>query len=193
MRKQSGTPSISPEFLAPTGSGALLLQLTASEFESRCMKTPGVTFEQAMAFRSKLWQLHIDSKKAKNISTTRTSLGPTGARFSSQDLDSSHQSIPFQDRIQPGMVISWQPSLGHSSTLGLADGLKLAAVLCPERAGDDGAADVRQYRCALVPKAVLPEAYELHLWRQVVIDVDKMENEIILEYDAATRYYFIAI
>ena len=39
----------------------------------------------------------------------------------------------------------------------------------------------------------MTDAYELKVWRQVLIQVEDMEAEIIMEYDTAMRYYFMCI
>lgn len=90
----------------------------------------------------------------------------------------------------------------------------MAVVLCPQSAAGaaarnfqgelvntDGATsgegggktEPQSYLCALVLPSVLPEAYELSLWRQAVVDVEAMEAEVLLEYDVATRYYFMKV
>ncbi|RYP20475.1 hypothetical protein DL765_002774 [Monosporascus sp. GIB2] len=229
ITKNSGIPPIWSDVLAPTESGAQLLRLPAAEFNSRCLKTPGVSAEQAKAFRSKLWQMHIDSQRAGgtlNITETNPSestepdtmlgrLGPT-SRLSSRDLDPTATAVPFKERIRPGMVVSWNQPPGHNLPLGMPDDLKLAVVLCSAEAVQGTVKDVlgnvvnptegehtdtnvngtdsgARYLCALVMPGLMAEAYELNLWRQIVIDVGMMEKEVILEYDAGTRYYYISV
>ncbi|RYP73691.1 hypothetical protein DL769_004162 [Monosporascus sp. CRB-8-3] len=229
ITKNSGTPPIWSAVLAPTESGAQLLRLPAAEFESRCLKTPGVSAEQAKAFRSKLWQMHIDSQRAGttlNITETNPSestepdtmlgrLGPT-SRLSSRDLEPTATAVPFKKRIRPGMVVSWNQPPGHNLAFGILDDLKLAVVLCSTEAVQGIVKDVfgnvvnptegkhtdtningpdsgTRYLCALVTPGLMAESYELNLWRQIVIDIGMMEKEIILEYDAGTRYYYISV
>ncbi|KAJ5919194.1 hypothetical protein N7466_010137 [Penicillium verhagenii] len=64
IRIKSGNPSITPSDLAPHESGAQLLRLSTEEFVDRCLKTHGVTKEQADIFYGNLWKLHIDSRRA---------------------------------------------------------------------------------------------------------------------------------
>ncbi|KAJ5632719.1 P-loop containing nucleoside triphosphate hydrolase protein [Penicillium lividum] len=64
IRIQSGDPSITPSDLAPHESGTQLLRIPTEEFVDRCLKTYGVTKEQADIFYAKLWKLHIDSRRA---------------------------------------------------------------------------------------------------------------------------------
>lgn len=45
----------------------------------------------------------------------------------------------------------------------------------------------------MILPGTLGGSYEVQLWRQVVVDVAQMEAEVVLEYDAATRYYHITI
>lgn len=74
----------------------------------------------------------------------------------------------------------------------------MAAVLCPVNPPSSFANGVHskgtsQYLCASVVPGQIAEAYELDLWRQLAINVDWMDKEIILEYDAGTRYYYISV
>lgn len=94
-------------------------------------------------------------------------------------------------------------------------GHNMVVILCPRSAVGPGVRDVlgnevskvggpsgkegeegtepQSYLCAMVLPSILPESYELSLWRQVVVDVEAMEAEVLLEYDTATRYYFMKI
>jgi kinesin family protein 2/24 len=134
--------------------------------------------------------------------------------FSSRDLDPT-AVVPFKERIRPGMVVSWKNLPGRGLDLDVPEGLNLAAILCPVKTvqriakdalgnvinttesdyiniGNNGADDGASYLCAFVKPGLMAETYELNLWRQVVIDVSSMDKEIILEYDARTRYYYIS-
>ncbi|KAM0816700.1 putative Kinesin motor domain-containing protein [Seiridium cardinale] len=226
VQLQSGLPELLPSTVAPTESGAQFLRLSTAEFESRCLKSPGSSIDRARAFRSKLWQMHVDSQHLGNMSAPRTYTtskypiqSSTGSgtkevpgRSSSRDLNSSAMEMPFKDRICPGMVVGWNGSSEHYSALRLPDGLKLAAILCPAESARDAPINVvdladnenaktedngkegnTRYLCALLTPGLISEAYELNLWRQIVIDVDMMEGEVILEYDAGTRYYYISV
>lgn len=190
--------------LAPLESGTQLLRLPAPEFEKRCLKTEGVSTEQAKAFRSKLWQLHVDSQKAK-----AAPLPPAGVdldeanydRTCSKDPDPRSIAIPFKERIRPGMVVSWTPPAGFPFTM---PGMNVVMVLSAAEAVGEDVRDVfgktvggegrkGKFLCAMVGPAVMPEAYDVHLWQQVVVDVAMMDAEVILEYDMATRYYYLTI
>lgn len=183
------------------------------------MKTPGVTTEQAKAFRSKLWQLHIDSQRASQQRN-----GPSAAesdqpdtilghltmaeRSSSRELDPKLANLPFKERIGPGMVVSWTPP--RDFPLGLPGGMNLAIVLCLADAAGPAAknmfgsqvdlagaeqddAKANRYLCALIMPGLMSETYEINLWRQVVVETGAMNAEVCLEYDPATRYYYIAV
>jgi kinesin family member 2/24 len=215
---QSGTPAISSGVLAPFESGRQLLRLPAPEFESRCLRTDGVSPEHAKSFRSKLWQKHVDSQKplgkrsAKDIKpshayeSTDALVSSFAAmdRSSSRDLDPESAGVPFKERIRAGMVVKWNRPQGFD--MPLAPGILLAVVLCPVHAMEkvpssafhlSGATNTSsgkgQFLCAAVQLGVMPEAYTIDLWRQFVLDVEWMESEMILEYDSATRYYYLAI
>lgn len=183
------------------------------------MKTPDVTAEQAKAFRSKLWQLHVDSQRA-----SKQSDGPSAAesdepdtilghltmaeRSSSRELDPKLATLPFKERIRPGMVVSWIPP--PDFPLGLPGGMNLVMVLCPADAAgsaaknvfgsqvdsaddDQDEANAKGYLCALIMPGFMSETYEINLWRQVVVGLEEMNAEVFLEYDPATRYYYMAV
>lgn len=213
---QSGVPPIDSASLAPTESGAQLLRLPATDFERRCLKTPGVSTQQAKAFRSKLWQMHVDSQRAgnKSNSTQSSTNGSTepdtmlAPLASSRDSNPAASEIPFKERIRPSMVVSWNESPGHNSKIDIPGDIKLAAVLCPLEAGQgtvkgvfeqaldltgSDASNSTRYVCAVITPGQTADAYELNLWRQIIIDVSMMENEVILEYDAGTRYYYMSV
>lgn len=139
---------------------------------------------------------------------------PAG-RCSSRDMRPESAEVRFKKRIRPGMVVSWRPLPHVCSALGFGNDLKLAAALCPTDAmpgavddavdnlgspeegrhaeregdGDDGQ---ERYLCALMTAGKSPQTYQLKLWQQTVISVGVMEDEVILEYDAGTRYYYIS-
>lgn len=160
-----------------------------------------------------------DEIKASALSTEPVATDDSSGlppRLSSRDLSPNSTNLPFKKRIRPGMVVSWSTTPGVSSAIDLLEQhIKLAVVLCPAEAvlktvvdalgttaspdershtdpQDDGAGGHARYLCALVVPGSMPNAFELNLWRQVVISVGMMENEAILEYDAATRYYYIS-
>ncbi|KAI0160542.1 P-loop containing nucleoside triphosphate hydrolase protein [Xylariaceae sp. FL1272] len=208
ITNNSGTPAISATELAPTESGAQLLRLPASEFEDRCQKTPNVSLEQAHAFRSKMWRLHVDSTSSSGGTTTRNS--------SSHILDPDATSIPFKQRVRPGMVVSCSEIATTISASGTQDGPNLVLVLSPATAfsrvsggvttntditndspQNDGLKNRTltnaRYICALVVPSLMAGAYELNMWSQVIVDVEQMEREVILEYDPSTRYYYVTV
>ncbi|KAH8705974.1 diatom spindle kinesin 1 [Talaromyces proteolyticus] len=217
VAKNSGYPPIKSSILAPTESGTQLLHLPAEEFENRCLKTPGVSAGQAKAFRSKLWQMHIDSQRASDSLNESAESTPDSRKlsgYSSRDLSPSAATVPFKDRIRPGMVVSWAHS-DSDPALKTSERTQLAVILSPLEAVRDGVNFVvdraenghqdglaqgtetggsgARYLCGLVTPGQIAEAYEMNLWQQVVIDVGMMESEVILEYDTGTRYYYISV
>ena len=188
-------------------------------FVKRCLKTDGVTEEQVKAFHAKLWQLHVDSQrgltKPKNgtVSSRRQEL-LSMEYSSSREKKSDGNLHPFKDRIRPGMVVRWRPPADFPLR---SEKHNLAVIMCPQNAVGGQVRDilgnlVRQspllvhngdspsdhslhsrYLCAMVLPGSLADTYEVSLWRQVVIDVDQMEDEVYLEYDHATRYYHISV
>ena len=51
----------------------------------------------------------------------------------------------------------------------------------------------KRFLCAVVGKAPPPGAYSMHLWMQGVVEVGEMMEEVLLEYDEATRYYYMTV
>lgn len=179
---------------------------------SRCLKTAGVTQEQAHAFQAKFWKMHVDSSKAAAAALPRpapdaaakATAGTARSRLElldcSADPEPGADAIPFKQRIRPGMVISWDPA-GEYAMFSVGTGKSLASVLAPAGAVGDRVRDVlggavksesgdEKYLCALMTPAVLPGAYDLNLWRQVVVSAEQMESEVLMEWDTATRYYY---
>ncbi|PQE13061.1 kinesin motor domain-containing protein [Rutstroemia sp. NJR-2017a BBW] len=226
LREWISTPPVSPTILAPTESGAQFLHLPSTEIENRCRKSPDVSAEQAKAFASKIWRMHIDSQRNDDTSSAPTpnsgkSLGagtPTEAvnRTSSRDLEPASADVPFKERIRPGMVISWKKTSDDEEESSITDQSNLAVVLSPVKSpqgvykhssgcemapmkkkdldpGDKKTDTRSQYICAVVTQGVMAGAYEINLWRQIIVHIESMENEVILEYDRSTRYYYISV
>ncbi|KAK4032341.1 P-loop containing nucleoside triphosphate hydrolase protein [Parachaetomium inaequale] len=209
--RNSGNPPITASLLAPAESGAQLLRLPIPEFLTRCLKTEGVSPEQAQAFQSKFWKLHIDSQKS--VASSKPAGKPAAGCSRMELLDSSADpepgaaSIPFKERIRPGMVVRWNPPAEYASFA--VGGKSYAMVMCPAQAAGERVRDVRgelvnpadgesdrqetgeAYLCALVTPALLPGSYGVGLWRQVVVRVEEIEAELLLEWDEATRYYYM--
>ncbi|KAK0654159.1 P-loop containing nucleoside triphosphate hydrolase protein, partial [Cercophora samala] len=225
IEQNSGHPPISPDLLAPTESGAQLLRLPIPAFISRCLQTPGggVSSEQATAFRSKFWQLHVDNSRSSRDHLDKEKSGTKQTRMerldSSADIEGppDAKDVPFKQRIRPGMVVSYRllgesqgQQLGGSQRGGMM-GVVLSragavggrvrdvngVVVNPQEDhgdgdGDGGKRGVR-YLCSMVVPAILPGAYDVCLWRQVVVGVGEMEAEVVLEWDGATRYYYLTV
>lgn len=159
--------------------------------------------------------MHIDQQRVNRTPSNGAMLEPTG-RMSSRDPNHDNTMVPFKERICPGMVVSWNQPPDCSLALGLPDGVRLAVVLCPveavlgshqdvpgdvvdltgsDEAGirDNNTSCGTRYLCALVTGGMMSEAYELNMWRQIVISVSMMDKEVVLEYDVATRYYYISV
>lgn len=156
--------------------------------------------------------MHIDSQHApaKAASAPESDTMDLLSRSSSQDPDPKTLSVPFKERIRPGMAVSWTPPPKFPMAL---PGMNMVVILCPAPAVGDGVRDVLgnqvnpgqsdkreeagskggSYLCAIVTPAVMAEAYDVHLWRQIVVKEQWMNTEVLLEYDIATRYYYITI
>jgi kinesin family protein 2/24 len=167
--------------------------------------------------------MHIDSQHNNESSKTSTSskqpktIGDSalslGGIVSSQELDPARAKLPFKDRLRPSMVVSYNTPQERGSDLDLQDGLRLAVLLCPAEAShgstgeatagatnvgrinkrENGVGDCGRYLCALMVPGQTDDAYELNLWQQIVIDVESMDTEVQMEYDSATRYYYVLV
>jgi kinesin family protein 2/24 len=126
---------------------------------------------------------------------------------SSADPEPGADTIPFKERIRPGMVVTWRPPADYASFA--VGGKAYAMVMCPveavgERVRDakgvqvnpsGGSAEGKReaYLCALVAPSLLPGSFGISLWRQVVVRVEQMEAEVLLEWDEATRYHYMTV
>lgn len=190
--------------LCPVESGAQLLRLPMGAFESRCLKTGGVSSEQARAFWSKLWQKHVDSqhKKMKAPTSELESLIDSFDKSSSKDPSPKAMDVPFKERIRPGMVVSWTPP--PQFKIELHDGISMVLVMSTAsavttdlsgvtKASANEAKGPGKWLCAMVLPGLAPMSYGVEIWRHIIIDESWMNKEILLEFDSATRYYYIAI
>lgn len=169
--------------------------------------TQGVSVEQARAFRSKLWQLHVASQTAMRSRDAAKASHVDGIAMdkpsSSRERDHETSLRPFKERIRPGMVVSWTPRPG----LPLAGETNKALILCPTEAVGGTVKDflgdvvnvkaepgkAKQYLCSMIVPGPMNETFVVNLWQQVVVDTDMMDSEVCMEYDAATRYYYIVL
>lgn len=193
-RLKSGDPAIDPSLLAVTENGIQICRLPKGEFVSRCLKTPGVNEQQARAFYDKIWRLHIDSRKGTS-GKQATEPTPPG------DAQQKAPTQPFYERIRAGMFVQ------RKCVDATKDYLSKVMIMAPEGAfGDassnpDGAGtgagerapacSSQRYICALVLPSPMGDAYEIDVNHQGVVGVDEMEMELLMEYDQATRCYYI--
>ncbi|KAJ5170016.1 uncharacterized protein N7500_002799 [Penicillium coprophilum] len=143
ITKESGSPVISPSILAPHESGAQLLAIPVNKFVARCLRTKGVTDNQAKAFHAKLWCLHIDSTRGSvaehkgdvdSIDAIQQITNPeksvsTVTHISTRDLVCEGDTRPFKDRIRPGMVVRCNATARFPGT---SSQEKLVMILCPQ-------------------------------------------------------------
>jgi kinesin family protein 2/24 len=129
----------------------------------------------------------------------------------SADPDPNTAGLPFKERIRPGMVVAWDASAGEYARFAVG-GKSYAVVMCPvggvggwvrdvrgevvnpsREGGENGEGKGQAYLCAMVMPAMLPGSYGVSLWRQVVVGVEEMEGEVLMEWDEATRYYYLTV
>lgn len=138
-------------------------------------------------------------------------------------LSSSESPNTYEQIVEPGLgshcygsAIQRAYSPGYDRLLEPASWPRFSIVLCPVEAvqgtvkdilgnvvnptasehtdtKDNGTDSGARYLCALVTPALMAEAYELNLWRQIVIHVGMTDKKVFLEYDAGARYYYISV
>ena len=159
-----------------------------------------------------MWGLHVDSQKKLATRTKTTGTKPTGANPEvarlaklSASTDPDRPEVSFKERIRPGMVVRIEPKEGHrggvgeaksyamvmSDVVGLGEGVR--DMKGREVAAAEGEEKGNRFLCAVVGKAPPPGAYNMHLWMQGVVTVEEMMEEVLLEYDEATRYYYMVV
>lgn len=187
---QSGYPAINAEYLAPFETGKQILQLPAPEFVHRCLKTEGVSKEQALAFRTRLWSTHIDSQRPEQKARSEEVLkkAPPQYEESSREQRAEFRDLPFRDRLRPGMVVQERDLDDNGAKKAPIGGgtRSICMLLAP-------AADSEAYLVAAFVAASMPGAFELYPWVQREVDVKDMEAEVIMEYDSASKYYFESV
>lgn len=55
----------------------------------------------------------------------------------------------------------------------------------------NNAGDHTQFVCVQIGPSVMAGAYELHVVKQIMYSVKDMAAEVLMEYDFATRYYYM--
>jgi kinesin family member 2/24 len=157
-----------------------LCKLQQKEFVSRCLKTAGDKRDQASAFYQKLWRTRIGSRQRSLAIKTIDSIEPI------EKPQAKFKKTPFQDRIQPGMFVRLVPG---ASKVG---GAEIFMIISPCRPEDfNGCGEERQFICAVVGPGIMADAYELHVARMDMYIVKDMAAEVLMEYDSATRYYYM--
>ena len=178
---QSGTPSIDAEILAQNLTGIQLCKLPEEEFIKRCLQTDGVTTEHARAFFQKLWRIRIDIRAQTSQPTEPTQ------NANANGIEKAPPKLPFKERIEPGMVVRVRPEVWAFN------GTDKVMVLSPAEAKDFEGGDERSYICAAVAPGLVPTSYELHVANKKTFKAGDFEVEVLMEYDMATRYYFIEL
>jgi len=103
-----------------------------------------------------------------------------------EQLPKERNRTPFQDRIKPGMFVRRVQSVFK------LEGGDIVMIMSPSRREDFAeGGDGRQFICADVGPSVMTDAYELFVASQVTYNVKEMEGEVLMEYDFATRYYYM--
>jgi kinesin family member 2/24 len=155
-------------------------KLPQREFVSRCLQTTGVKIDQANAFYQKLWRTRIDSRQRSSAIKATERAEPI------EEPQAGIRKTHFQERIHPGMFVRLVPG---ASKIGSAE---IFMIMSPSRPEDfDCLGEERQFICAAVGPSIMTDAYELHVARKDTYSVKDMAAEVLMEYDSATRYYYM--
>ena len=113
------------------------------------------------------------------------------SNIESEQKQHAESLAPFQTRLRPGIFVRLKNrySTGDKRTVMIMShdgwseklGLRVKEGTLPED----------RYLCAEVNRGLVPDSYVLSVDRQYVYTVDEMVEEVLLEYDAASRYYFV--
>ncbi|KAH8667607.1 diatom spindle kinesin 1 [Tricladium varicosporioides] len=189
IESNSGTPQIDASILAPTESGIQICRLPSSEFISRCLKTSGVEKEQALAFYQKLIALHIDSRNIERGNAKSNEKQQIDKPENREQLNK-----PFHERLRPGMFIRIKPTKPGQVYI------PIVMVMSPASGfegatGTNGEENSKKagYICCIVMPSPMKNAYELDVRHQSIFKIEEMDKELLMEYDQATRYYFLTI
>jgi len=72
------------------------------------------------------------------------------------------------------------------------EGITMVMIMSPATREDFAAdGDERRFICALVGPSIMTDAYDLFVSKQDTFRVKDMAAEVLMEYDMATRYYYI--
>lgn len=155
-----------------------------------------MTGEQARAFYDKLWRAQIDAQIAEREALqVKASMWAAMAKKKALAEEARERAkIPFKERIRQGMFVK----------TGLkGDGEAVVLVLAPEFAfggTQEGGKEVevdeggfRRFVCARTKVGAIQGAYEVDVGSQVLVGLREMEEEVLLEYDGATRFYFLTV
>ena len=141
------------------------------------MATPNVTEDHAAVVYSKLWRMHVSKQRSEEENSSA--------------ISAEKAAIPFKDRLRPGMVVRLYRCDTQKETQELV--LILSPVIPDGTNFTDQRDKINTYVCANIAPAEFQNAYTLNIWKQKVVHEIDMEAEIILEYDQASRYYFLEL
>ncbi|KAL2186561.1 P-loop containing nucleoside triphosphate hydrolase protein [Thermothelomyces heterothallicus CBS 203.75] len=221
IQRNSGDPAIAPELLAPTETGPQLLRLPTPEFIARCLKSPGQQQQQQKGEEGGLRGLVSRTERLDCSADPEPDAGavPFRQRIRPGMVLGWTPPAEYAMFAQAGgggskayaMIMCPARAAGARTrdVLGnlVADTLATAGAAGAARgegsdadggggsggggSGSDESDDA--YLCALVMPSLLPGSYAIAPWRQVVVKVKEMESEVFLEWDEASRYYYMTV
>lgn len=164
--------AINPKLLAPRENGAQICRLDEDEFTRRALLAARVTKEQAKLLYFKLWTLHIDSRALIQL----------GATNETAPVKNTKPNKPKLKRVKPGMFF-------RLSEEEKENGVEMVMVMGLDEEEKHGG-EKTSYVCAIVSPAVVDGAYELFVADQVTVQKSDLVEEVVVEYDRKSLYYY---
>ena len=62
-----------------------------------------------------------------------------------------------------------------------------------EGGGGGGGGGGKKWLAAVVLPAIMAGTYTVHMWKHLVVGEDEMDAEVLMEYDEATRVYYMIV
>lgn len=154
-----------------------MCRLNEDEFTRRALLTEGVEPKQAKLLYFKLWSSHIDSRALLN--RPGGSVEKLEAPKSKSKAKPKSNGAPKQI-IKPGMFF-------RVKTGDTKENFDIVMAM-----GEENDEQLRKWTCAAVFLADEKSgAHELFVAKQAVVKTSALVDDMVLEYDSGTRYYYV--
>lgn len=144
------------------------------EFTRRALLSAHATTEQVRLLYFKLWTLHIDS---------RALIQRLGATGETPQVNSTESTKQKPKKIKPGMFFCLK---GEEKEHGVEVVMVMGLDEEEKQRGEK-----TRYVCAIVSPAEIDGTYELFVADQITVQLTELVDEVVLEYDRKTMYYYM--